>query len=108
MQVLYSYAPADLTFWAKLRSPKQLFVFLLLLFPYYGVSLWTMFFLLFSIDWRCDYQLINYIAVIKGLSFVTVGLNYTSLGLVKCTVACWKSWSHSSSARGLLGRPAVL
>jgi hypothetical protein len=75
--VLYAIDPADMSIWATLRCPQMLSIYLLLLFPYYGVSLWMMLLLLVCIDWRCDYQLINYIVLIRALSFITVGLSWT-------------------------------
>ena len=54
--VLYAINPADMSIWAKLRCPQMLSIFLLLLFPYFGVSLWMMLLLLVCIDWRCDFQ----------------------------------------------------
>ena len=77
--VLYAIFPADLSFWAKLRCPSLLSIYLLLLFPYYGVSLLMMLLLLLCIDWRCEYSLINYIVLIRALSFITVGLSWTSM-----------------------------
>ena len=75
--MLYAIDPADMSIWATLRCPQMLSIYLLLLFPYYGVSLWMMLLLLVCIDWRCDYQLINYIVLIRALSFITVGLSWT-------------------------------
>ena len=54
--VLYAMNPADMSIWGKLRTPKLLAIYLLLLIPYYGISIWAMLLLLVCIDWRCDFQ----------------------------------------------------
>ena len=81
--VLYAILPADMSIWAKLRSPRLLSIYLLLLCPYFGISLWMMLLLLVCIHWRCEFQLINYIVLIRALSFITVGLSWTCQGFVK-------------------------
>lgn len=86
--VLYAIFPADLSFWAKLRCPPLLSIYLLLLFPYYGVSLLMMLLLLLCIDWRCEYSLINYIVLIRALSFITVGLSWTSMVVPHAYTLC--------------------
>jgi hypothetical protein len=94
--VLYAIFPADLSFWAKLRCPSLLSIYLLLLFPYYGVSLLMMLLLLLCIDWRCEYSLINYIVLIRALSFITVGLSWTAMvaphAYTLCTWWWWWWW----------------
>ena len=54
--VLYAMNPADMSIWANIRCPKMLAIYLLLLIPYFGVSLWAMLLLLVCIDWRCEFQ----------------------------------------------------
>jgi hypothetical protein len=99
--LLHSQMPYDLTFWSRMRNPLYAFIFMIFLFPLYGVDA-----ICVTIYWLCltkldEYQLVEFIIKCKGLQFLTGGLMAGALGfnkLYQCTIqldqsgpkGCWK------------------
>ena len=87
--LLYAIMPYDLSFWGVLRRPLLFSIYLLFLFPLYGVDsicvivLWIY---TYKVD---EYQLTDFIIKSKGLQFITSGLISGALAffkMYKCSI----------------------
>ena len=66
--------PYDLSFWGVLRRPLLFSIYLLFLFPLYGVDSICVIVLYFCLYKYDEYQLVKFIIGAKGLQFLTAGL----------------------------------
>ena len=85
--VLHAMNPFDLSFWGRMRYPLYCLIYLVFLFPYYGIDDTCMVVFWLCID-KCDeHQVVSFILLAKSFQFVTGGLmsgSYAFLKLYLC------------------------
>ena len=97
--------PYDLSFWGVLRRPLLFSIYLLFLFPLYGVDSICVIVLYFCLYKYDEYQLVKFIIGAKGLQFLTAGLICGALGFSKLFICVTSSDETLCSRKAPGGHP---
>ena len=100
--LLYSWMPADSTFFGQLRDPTVWPWLLLFLYPLPQISLAIWILLLLCIDRNDIYQLTHFTVLYRGAAFISIGIVWSVQGFVKlytCTLG--EKWDCDVAGPGV-------